>query len=167
MSRGCPRSYRHPRSKCNSSLAELDKVEIRQEFTDIVLELDDGCLLHVEFQTTKESRLHRFLSYDASLSEKFGRKLRTVILYSGDVDTAPELLDIGSAKYQNVFLNRLDGDAALDVVERHLNSDEWTKRDRVRLAFAFHMRFTHLSANKACDRVLEPSQRISDPSRSI
>lgn len=29
---------------------ELEKVEIRQEFTDIVLELDNGCLLYLEFQ---------------------------------------------------------------------------------------------------------------------
>lgn len=49
------------------------------------------------------------------------------------------------------------------MVERHLNSEEWTKQDRIRLAFAFHMRFTHLSQNKAFDRVLELSQRISDP----
>lgn len=144
---------------------ELDQVEIRQEFTDVVLELAAGDILHMEFQTTREPTLYRFLSYDGALAEKFRRKIRTIVLYTGDISFAPETLDIGSAQYhvENVFLNRLDGDAAIELVERHLSSHEWTDRDRIRLAFAFHMRFETMSRLEVFERVLELTGRIQNP----
>ncbi len=57
---------------------ELPKVEVRQEFTDIMLELADGRLLHLEFQTTREPNLYRFGAYDwaIALSGTSGRSER-------------------------------------------------------------------------------------------
>ena len=107
---------------------ELNQVVIRQRHTDIVLEQDNGLLLHLEFQKSKESTLYRFLAYDVALAEHFKRKLRTVVLYTGNIAKAPNQLDIGTASYsvENVFLNQLNGDDELAVVERHLAHHEWT-----------------------------------------
>ena len=90
---------------------ELDEVVIRQQFTDIVFEQENGFMLHLEFQTTKESTLYRFLGYDVALAEHFKRKTRTIVLYSGDIHFGPEVLDIGTAAYRvkNIYLNRLSG----------------------------------------------------------
>ena len=83
-------------------------------------------------------------------------RIRTVILYHGNVKEAPEELNIGTAQYrvENVFLGRFDGDAALDAVERHLNTHEWTPEDRWRLALAMNMRFTKRSREEAVESVL-------------
>lgn len=143
---------------------ELDSVEIRQEFTDIVLELVNETVFHMEFQTTREPALYRFLMYDAQLAMKFRRKVRTVILYIGDIYDAPTHVDIGSAQYsvENVYLMNFDGDAALETVERHLGTGEWTEQDRIRLAFALHMRYARQTRSEAFDRILDITKRISD-----
>lgn len=143
---------------------ELDEVVIRQQFMDVVLELQDDTILHLEFQSSPESTLYRFAAYDVALSEHFRRKIRTVVLYTGDVNTGQDFLDSGSVKYkvENVFLNRLDGDEALDTVKRHLDSHEWSEQDRIRLAFAFHMRFERRTKDEAFEQVVELTNQISD-----
>ena len=89
-------------------------VVIRQEFASTVLELDDGRILHLEHQSTKEATLHRFLGYDAQLARVFQRPIRTVILYTEDVVDGPLDLDAGSIQYKvdNVDLARFDGERA-------------------------------------------------------
>nr|WP_067936297.1 transposase [Alicyclobacillus kakegawensis] len=143
---------------------ELDEVVIRQQFTDIVFELETGEILHLEFQSSREATLYRFLAYDVALAERFGRKIRTIVMYTGDVHSGPDTLDIGSAKYhvENVFLNRLDGDGAIDTVKRHLEFGDWTEQDRIRLAFAFHMHFEKRTRDEAFNEVLELTRKIPD-----
>ncbi|GMA59512.1 hypothetical protein GCM10025858_40160 [Alicyclobacillus sacchari] len=143
---------------------ELPKVEVRQEFTDIMLDLADGRLLHLEFQTTREPNLYRFGTYDWAIAERYKRPIRTVVLYTRDVTEAPETLDAGSMHYtvENVYLGHLDGDEALETVKRHLSAHEWTEEDRVRLAFAFHMRFERRTRDEAFEEIVEVVQRVPD-----
>ncbi|SFU81555.1 transposase [Alicyclobacillus macrosporangiidus] len=143
---------------------EIPKVEVRQEYTDVMLELDDGRLLHMEFQTTREPALYRFAAYDVAIAERHRRKVRTVVLYTGDVHEAPSKLDAGSFQYsvENVYLNQLDGDAALEAVKRHLDTGEWTERDRVRLSFAFYMRFERRTRDEAFEDIVDVVRQIPD-----
>ncbi|ACV59954.1 transposase [Alicyclobacillus acidocaldarius] len=143
---------------------ELPTVEVRQEFTDIMLELADGRLLHLEFQTTREPNLYRFGTYDWAMAERYKRPIRTVILYTRDVTEAPSELDAGSMRYavENVYLGHMDGDGALETVKRHLAAHEWTEEDRVRLAFAFHMRFERRTREEAFGEIVEVVQRVPD-----
>jgi len=143
---------------------EIPKVEVRQEFTDIMLELASGALLHLEFQTTREPELYRFAAYDLTIAERYKRPIRTVVLYTGDVKEAPSELDAGSLRYavENVYLNRLDGDGVLETVKRHLATHEWTAEDRVRLAFAFHMRFDRRTRGEAFDEIVDTVQKVPD-----
>jgi predicted transposase/invertase (TIGR01784 family) len=144
---------------------ELNQLIIRHRNTDIVLEQDDGNLLHLEFQTSKEPTLYRFAAYDFALAEHFLQKLRTVVLYTGNIKEGPTSLDIGTGTYQveNIYLNRLDGDEALAVVEQHLANATWTPQDRVRLAFAFHMHFEKHTQKEAFEEVLTLTRQIPDP----
>jgi hypothetical protein len=99
-------------SDCNLRIACIPKVEVRQEYTDVMLELDDSRLLHMEFQTTREPALYRF--------------------------------------------------AALEAIKQHLDAGEWTERDRVRLSFAFHMRFERRTRDEAFGEIIELVQRLPD-----
>ena len=143
---------------------ELDPVEIRQGFADVVFELDNGTIFHMEFQSTRESGLYRFLWYDVQLAMKFEKKIRTIVLYIGDIRNAPDSHDIGTAQYrvENVYLNQLDGDAALDTVLRHLETGEWAEQDRIRLAFALHMKFGRRTKEEAFEQMLDITNCIPD-----
>lgn len=47
---------------------ELDTLK---QHVDMLWQMDDGRLFHLEFQTNGESSLHRFLMYDARLAEQY------------------------------------------------------------------------------------------------
>lgn len=143
---------------------ELDRIDIRQQWVDVVFQQKSGDILHLEFQTSQERNLYRFLAYDSVLAEKFRQKIRTVVLYTGNISKAPEELDIGSAQYrvENIYLKRFNGDQTLDIIKAHVQTDQWEQADRVRLAFAFQMQFVRRSPNEAFEQVLELIRTIRD-----
>lgn len=124
-----------------------------------------GEVFHLEFQTTRESTLHRFLEYDARLARQYQTTVRTVVLYHNRVTDAPEELNIGTAQYrvENVYLNQFDGDAVLHAIERNLDFGTWTPSDRVQLALALNMRFSRQSEAQAMDQVLSLVGRVTEP----
>lgn len=141
-----------------------DPVDIQQEFTGFVFELNDGTVFHIELQSKQEPALYRFYLYDVQLAIEYDRKIRTIILYVGGVHNAPENLDIGTGRYhiENVYLNQLNGDTALDTVLRHLETGDWAEQDRIRLAFALHMRFERRTKEEAFDQILTFTTLIPD-----
>lgn len=128
---------------CGVELAEPLPTELPSNTLriDTAWRMCDGRVFHMEFQSTREATLHRFLEYDARLARQHLTQVRTLVLYHADVPSAPSELDIGTAVYrvENVFLSKLNGDAALDDVERHLQAGEWEPGDRLRLALALNM----------------------------
>ncbi|GGJ04876.1 hypothetical protein GCM10010885_12530 [Alicyclobacillus cellulosilyticus] len=122
----------------------------------------DGRILHLEFQSTREPALYRFLEYDARLARAYQTDVRTVVMYHGGVTNAPEELSIGVALYrvENVYLSKLDGDEALDAVERHLSAGAWEPGDRLRLALAMNMRVR--DETRAFERLLALIPAVPD-----
>ncbi|GGJ06834.1 hypothetical protein GCM10010885_14940 [Alicyclobacillus cellulosilyticus] len=129
---------------------------------DKVWRMQDGQLFHLEFQSKREPTLHRFLEYDARLAHLYQARIRTVVLYHANVMAAPSQLDIGVAVYrvENVFLSRLNGDEALNAVEKHLLTGIWEPEDRLRLALAMNMQVR--DHHQAFDRVLALAAMVSD-----
>jgi predicted transposase/invertase (TIGR01784 family) len=140
---------------------EQDSVQVMQEFTDIVWELHDGSILHMEMQTSKPTSLHRFLRYDAWLAEHFQTRVRTVILYNATVAHAPNCLDFGCAQYrvENVYLKEFDGDDTLETVATHLANGAWEPADRIRLALALQMRHSQ-STDEVLERMLALTRQL-------
>lgn len=62
---------------------------------------EDGNYLHFEFQTTdKKDDIKRFLYYDASLFYKDKRKVRTIVIYSSDINEVETYIDAGTIRYE-------------------------------------------------------------------
>ncbi len=102
--------------------------------------------------------------YDALLTQRYRRPIRTLVLNIGPVITAPESLDSGSIRYtvDNLYLNRIDGEAVLALVTDHLATGHWTPEDRVRLAFAWHLRYDKHQKAPVFDRIVRLIQTIPD-----
>jgi hypothetical protein len=142
---------------------EQHSVQVKQEFTDIVWELRDGTILHMEVQTRKPTNLHRFLRYDAWLAEHFQTRVRTVILYNAAIAHAADSLDFGCAQYrvENVYLKEFDGDDTLETVATHLTTGAWEPADRIRLALALQMRHSQ-STDDVLERMLALTRQLED-----
>ncbi len=77
--------------------------------------MTDDTIFHLEYQSSQETSLYRFLEDDARLAHPYCTEIRTVVLYHGDTRWAPSRLHIGTATYsgENVYLSELHGDDAL------------------------------------------------------
>ncbi|RKL63756.1 hypothetical protein DXT63_04635 [Thermoanaerobacteraceae bacterium SP2] len=81
----------------NVKPTELPIIHLSDRKMDYVFELEDGSLLHIEFQTTnKLADLPRFLIHDSALYLKEKRKIHTAVIYSGNIHKADKSIDIGS-----------------------------------------------------------------------
>lgn len=94
---------------------------------------DDGNYLHFEFQTTdRKEDIKRFLFYDASLFFKEKRKVRTIVIYSSDIENVETYVDAGSIKYniEAFYMKNLNGDQKLRILEdKILNNETLTGED--------------------------------------
>lgn len=106
---------------------EIKNIEIKTNYTDYLFYSEDGNYLHFEFQTTdKKDDIKRFLYYDASLFYKEKRKVRTIVIYSSDIERTEEYIDAGTIKYsiEAFYMNNLDGDAKLKYLQDKVENKE-------------------------------------------
>ncbi|GKU24278.1 DUF4351 domain-containing protein [Clostridium folliculivorans] len=118
---------------------EIKNVDIKTNYTDYLFHTEDGGYLHFEFQTTdKKEDIKRFLYYDASLFYKEKRKVRTVVIYSADIDDAEVHIDAGSIKYdiEAFYMKNLNGDEKLQMLKNKIrNKEKLDSEDILTLSF--------------------------------
>ena len=134
------------------------EVELQDWEMDYVFGLATGDRAHLEFQdATGQEALRRFLLYDALRFYREGRRLHTVVVYTGAVQTAPETLDAGSIGYRvrNVYLRAFDGEATLRALREKVDAGQrLSRREAVRLALVPLMRLGALSMGDAAAAAL-------------
>jgi hypothetical protein len=115
---------------------ELPVLEVRGQRADLLFELADGTILHLEFQTTrKRGDLLRFFQYQLAAYEHYGRKpVFTVILHGPGIMDAPDTLWTGSGTFtvRNLLLGTEDGEAVLRRLrEKRATGQALDARDRI------------------------------------
>jgi len=76
---------------------ELPQLRITSQQTDLLFLLADGSILHLEFQTTRRSGdLARFAAYHLNVYQRYGRPVRTIVLYGAGIRSASDTLDTGA-----------------------------------------------------------------------
>jgi hypothetical protein len=128
-------------------------VDIHMLELDAVFELEDGSILHLEFQTTTRRKdLIRFLQYDVALYQQYGaRRIHTVVIYGAGIETAAEAIDAGCFTYttRTIYLGRQDGEATLRRLQGRVAQGE------------------PLSVDEELDLVFLPLMRQSRPMDSV
>jgi predicted transposase YdaD len=118
---------------------EIKNIEIKTNYTDYLFYTDDGNYLHFEFQTTdKKDDIKRFLYYDASLFYKEKRKVRTIVIYSSDIENVVSFIDAGTIKYniEPYYMKKIDGDEKLEYLKEKIEKNEnLTREDILTLTF--------------------------------
>ncbi|MBC2582291.1 DUF4351 domain-containing protein [Clostridium sp. DJ247] len=118
---------------------ELKDIKINTNIMDYTFYTEDGSYLHFEFQTTnKDEDIRRFLLYDASLYCKSNRKIRTIVVYSADIENAKTYVDAGNIKYSTeaFYMSSINGDEKYDVLKGKIeNNEELTDEEILSLTF--------------------------------
>ncbi|ERI92095.1 hypothetical protein HMPREF1982_02635 [Clostridiales bacterium oral taxon 876 str. F0540] len=149
---------------------EIKNVEIKTNYTDYLFYTEDGNYLHFEFQTTdKKEDIKRFMYYDASLYYKEKRKVRTIVIYSADIENTESFIDAGSIKYQveAFYMKSIDGDEKLKYLKNKiLNKEQLTGEDILTLSFIPLMK----SKESKSERTLESislAENITDENSKL
>ena len=145
--------------------AELPVVEVADTSSDFVFSLEDGSILHIEFQTGyKKADLIRFAMYNLRLYEKYKGKIRTVIIYAADVKKKAINLNIGSLVFSPdvVFMSAYDGDNIYAGLETKLKRGQALEdADMLKLAL-LPLMSNSLQKVKLAERTIEISREIED-----
>ena len=74
----------------------------------------------------KKEDIKRFLYYDASLFYKEKRKIRTVVIYSADIENVETYIDGGTIKYEveAFYMKDLNGDQKLEMLRNKIKRKE-------------------------------------------
>ena len=118
---------------------EIKNIDIKTNFMDYLFYTEDGNYLHFEFQTTdKKDDIKRFLYYDASLYYKDKRKVKTIVIYSADIEDVATHIDAGTIQYQveAFYMKKLNGDEKLEYMQNKIiRGEELTAEDIITLSF--------------------------------
>jgi hypothetical protein len=146
---------------------ELTHLELKKNVDDWVFEADDKSFIHFEFQSTsKKSDLKRFMVSDAMLCHDNGRPVKTVVVYSGNIEKAKTSLDFGAIKYEveAFYLARLNGDARYDELSKKIEKGETlTKQDLMSIVFLPLMK-NSVDTDTRLEQSVSLSKEIKDAS---
>ena len=150
----------------------LPAIEARETRTDVVFLLEDDTLLHLEFQTTvSKEDLKRFLLYDARIAsrEEQARIINTAVIYSGNIEQAPEMLDCGSIFYRvtNVYMKDYDGDEEYKRLRKKIETEDLLDDEYLmKLVFLPLMKSKEKIEEKAVQS-LELARRLKDDRQRV
>ena len=112
---------------------EQTQLTIQTNTIDNTYLLEDGSIIHLEFQTTiSNDDLYRFMVSDAVLANKEKRPVNTIVIYSAEISSAPYSLDLGSLYYKvdNHYMIEFDGDLIYnEIVEKISRRERLSKLD--------------------------------------
>ncbi len=136
---------------------EIKNVDIKTNYTDYLFYTEDGEYLHFEFQTTdKKDDIKRFLYYDASLFYKEKRKVKTIVVYSADIENVETFVDAGTITYniEAFYMKNIDGDKKLQYLKSKIaRNEQLTGEDIVSLSFIPLMRGKDTRSKRTLDSI--------------
>ena len=119
---------------------EQTQLTVQTNTIDSSYLLEDGSIIHLEFQTTKsQDDLYRFMVSAAVLANKEKKPVHTIVIYSAEIDSAPDSIDLGSLYYKvgNHYMIEFDGDLIYNgIVGKISKGERLTKNDI--MSFALH-----------------------------
>lgn len=149
---------------------EIKNIDIKTNYADYLFYTEDGSYLHFEFQSTdKPYDLKRFLYYDASLYYKEGRRIKTIVIYSSDIESVSTSLDAGTIKYsiEAFFMNKIDGDTTLNILRNKIqNHSSLSGQDILSLSLLPLMRGTETKSKRLIESI-ELSNNIADSDQKV
>ncbi|WP_347488996.1 hypothetical protein ABDB91_17650 [Desulfoscipio sp. XC116] len=150
----------------------LPAIEARETRTDTIFLLADQTLLHLEFQTTvSKEDIRRFLLYDARLTsrEKQERTIRTAVIYSGDIQQAPETLDCGSILYRvtNIYMKDYDGDAEYQTLRQRITAEALLDDEELLKLIFLPLMKSRLKIEDQAVQTLELARRLKDEKQKV
>ena len=144
---------------------ELPEIKVKGGGTDVVFLMEDESYLHIGFESGKDGDdIIRHLDYDVRLIQRDGRTVNTIIVYTADVKTAPEVIQSDTLEYKPhiILMHDYDGNDIFTKLEAKLKAgQELTDADILNLIFLPLMRHT-IPRQELVEKSIALAKTISD-----
>lgn len=143
----------------------IPEITIQERILDYVFALEDGTLMHIEFQS-KISKLDRFAHYSLALATHHQRLVRTIIVYLGNVEKAPDTVRYGSVFFSvtNVYLAHMDGQRVSKRLKSKIQTEQtWNACDMLDLTFLPFMKHASKTPAERAHFAASLAQRLPYP----
>ena len=141
----------------SATRTELLNIITQKNIDDWVLTTADGSFLHLEFQSTYDKKdISRFMVADAMLYHKEYKPIKTIVVYSADVEESITTISAGSINYsiEAFYMKKLDGDNTYATLKAKIDAGEpLTKQDIMSVVFLPLMK-------NSVDRVIRIEQSV-------
>ena len=122
-----------------SARTELTHIPVQRKTDDWLWETDEDSFLHFEFQSGYSKKdLARFMVSDAILHYNTGKPVRTIVVYSADIEETITTLDAGAIRYnvEAFYMSTLDGDKTYAALKAKVDAGEpLSKQDLMSIVF--------------------------------
>ncbi|MDR1687521.1 MAG: hypothetical protein LBS21_02785 [Clostridiales bacterium] len=149
---------------------EFTQIKAIQKTDDWMLKAEDGSYIHIEFQTTHSLKdLSRFMLADAMLYYKEGKPIKTIVVYSSDIDQTITEINAGALQYgvEAFYMVKLDGDKAYAEIKAKIDAGEnLTKQDLMSIVFLPMMKSEHDKV-KRLERSISLSKEIKTETMQV
>jgi hypothetical protein len=154
----------------SAARTEFLHIQIQKNIDDWVLEADDGSYVHFEFQSTyNKDDLARFMVSDAMLYFKERKPIRTLVVYSSEIENTETALNAGSIRYgvEAFYMVRLDGDKEYERLRAKVEKREpLTKQDLMSVVFLPMMK-NSADKDTRFQQAIEISKTLSDKDEQL
>lgn len=149
----------------------LPKVSASEKVMDNLFLLEDGTYIIVDYESVyKKKNKIKYLNYIAQVMEKYYQegenfRLRLIIIYTGDVETAESVLetDCFLLRTEQAFLSNIDGIKELDSIREKLEQQEpITDDDIMKLIILPLTQTGQESKQEMLKKVVELSKELPD-----
>lgn len=154
----------------SATRTELTQLHLQRNIDDWIFLADDDTFLHFEFQTTdKKEDLPRFMVSDAMLCYKEGKPVKTIVVYSSDIERTNTILNYGAIQYQieAFYMVKIDGDKRYDELKRKVETrQELAKQDLMSIVFLPLMR-NSVDKLTRLEQSIELSKELKEASEQL
>jgi hypothetical protein len=118
---------------------ELSQIHVQKNIDDWVLYAEDDTYIHFEFQVTyNKDDLTRFMVSDAMLYLIEKKPVKTIVVYSSEIEDTITTLDTGAIQYnvEAFYMVKLDGDKAYADIKSKIDAGTpLVKQDLMSIVF--------------------------------
>jgi len=111
--------------------SNLPELKVDEKRADNISELEDDSLLLTEYESDpRYLDLIKYANYAFRIAERYCTsklpKLKLVIIYTGEVESAPSFLDLGDIyfNFRQVFLSKFDGQKMYEEIKAKVKNNE-------------------------------------------
>ncbi|MCL2323530.1 MAG: transcriptional regulator, partial [Oscillospiraceae bacterium] len=150
----------------------LPAIKVDEKRSDNIFLLKDGSILIIEYESSRNNKnLLKYSHYCFRIAEKYYKKnlkIILVVIYTGNIKTAPNYLDFGSIRlqFEQVFLSKFNGQKMYEELKNKIDNNIDIEDEDI-LKFIILPLTQKKDRQKSIEESIELAKKIEDETKQV